>query len=171
MRVAVITISDRSARGEREDISGGVLQEIVRAQGWEVALYEVISDDQPGITARLKEICDQQSADLVLTTGGTGFAPRDMAPEATLAVVERQAPGLAEAMRAVSLRKTPHAMLSRAVAGIRRRTLIINLPGSPRAAEENLRVVLPALAHAVELLQDSPRGEEGHRWNAPNPQI
>lgn len=162
IRVAVLTISDRSARGERADRSGPALVEVVQARGWQMTRYEVIPDELYLIRDTLIEYCDRDLSDIVLTTGGTGFAPRDVTPEATLAAVERSAPGLAEAMRQESLRVTPHAMLSRGVAGIRGRTLVINLPGSPRAAVENLNVVLPVLEHAVELLRDDPHAEQGH---------
>lgn len=164
MRVAVLTISDRSARGEREDLSGPVLKRYAEGQGWEVILQGLVSDERREIEAVLVEWVDSGEVDLILTTGGTGFSERDLAPEATQSVVERLAPGLAEAMRAASLKKTPHAMLSRAVAGIREKTLIVNLPGSPRAARENLEVIAPALPHAVEVLQGRPQAEEGHRW-------
>jgi len=162
MRVAVLTISDRAARGEREDLSGPRLQEMIRARGWEVAAVGLVSDEPDEIAAHLKVWADQDMADVVLTTGGTGFSPRDQTPEATRSILDRLAPGLAEAMRAASLRKTPHAMLSRGVAGIRARTLIVNLPGSPRAAAENLEVILPVLPHAVALLRESPDAEQGH---------
>ncbi len=169
MRVGILTVSDRSARGEREDRSGPALEALVTAQGWQVARRAVVSDDQERVEATLREWADSGDMDLILTTGGTGFAARDRTPEATLAVVDRLAPGLPEAMRAASLRVTPHAMLSRAVAGIRGRTLIVNLPGSPRAATENLEVILPALPHAVDLLQETPDSEAGHRWQPPHP--
>jgi molybdenum cofactor synthesis domain-containing protein len=122
----------------------------------------VVPDDSPSIQATLMDWADQARLDLILTTGGTGFAPRDVTPEATRAVIEREAPGLAEAMRAASLAKTPHAMLSRAVCGIRGRTLVINLPGSPKAARENLETILPAIPHAIALLRESPDSERGH---------
>jgi molybdenum cofactor synthesis domain-containing protein len=163
MRVAVLTISDRSSRGEREDKSGPVLIELIRKKGWEVVLTSIVSDDQGLIEDILLEWSDSNSVDVILTTGGTGFAPRDRAPEATLAVVDRLTPGLAEAMRSASMGKTPHAMLSRAVAGIRGSNLIVNLPGSPKAARENLEVILPALPHAVQLLTDDPDAETGHQ--------
>jgi molybdenum cofactor synthesis domain-containing protein len=137
-------------------------------EGWHLVHQEVISDDLEDIQRVLSEWADSDQMDLILTTGGTGFAPRDQAPEATRAVVERLAPGLAEAMRIASLRITPHAMLSRAVAGIRGKTLIINLPGSPRAAEENLAVILPALPHAIKLMKDDPAAEAGHRPAKPD---
>ncbi len=162
MRVGILTISDRAARGEYEDRSGPLLREVIESQGWEVNRFDVVSDDQVQIEEHLKRWADSGEIDLILTSGGTGFSPRDCAPEATRAVVERLAPGLVEAMRAASLKATPHAMLSRAVAGIRRNTLIVNLPGSPRAVEENLAVILPALPHGVDLLKDHPSAEAGH---------
>lgn len=162
MRVGVLTISDRSSRGEREDRSGPLLKELIENQGWRVVRFDVVSDDQQDIEALLQVWADSGEVDLILTTGGTGFSSRDRAPEATLAIVERLAPGLVEAMRAASLKVTPHAMLSRAVAGIRGRTLIVNLPGSPRAVVENLEVILPALPHAIDLLREEPGAEAGH---------
>ena len=158
-----MTVSDRSARGERLDGSGPVLVELLERQGWFVMATRIVPDDLEIIQQALLHWCDQGNIDLILTTGGTGFAPRDVTPEATLAVIQRAAPGLAEAMRLASLQVTPHAMLSRAVAGIRHRTLIVNLPGSPKAAAENLNTILPVLPHAIELLQDSPTSEQGHR--------
>jgi molybdenum cofactor synthesis domain-containing protein len=163
MRVAVLTISDRSSRGEREDLSGPVLIDIVRQKAWKVINSSIVSDDQNEIEGILREWADSEDVDLILTTGGTGFAPRDRAPEATKAIIDRLAPGLSEAMRSASIKKTPHAMLSRAISGIRGRTLIVNLPGSPRAARENLEVILAALPHAVQLLSDDPGAERGHQ--------
>ena len=162
MRVGVLTISDRSSRGEREDRSGPLLKELIENQGWRVVRFDVVSDDQQEIEALLLAWADSSEVDLILTTGGTGFSSRDRAPEATLAIVERLAPGLVEAMRAASLKLTPHAMLSRAVAGIRGQTLVVNLPGSPRAVVENLEVILPALPHATDLLREDPGAEAGH---------
>lgn len=162
IRVAVLTISDRSARGERPDLSGPALSALIQGQGWQLTQYGVIPDEFEIIRDTLVEYCDRDLADILLTTGGTGFAPRDVTPEATLAAMEKNAPGLAEAMRLESLKVTPHAMLSRAAAGIRGRTLVINLPGSPKAAVENLAVIIPVLSHAVELLRDSPNAEQGH---------
>jgi molybdopterin adenylyltransferase len=162
IRCAVLTISDRSSRGERPDASGPALTHRCLDIGWQITATRIVPDELSLIQAVLTDWADQDTADLILTTGGTGFAPRDMTPEATQAVVQRLAPGIAEAMRAESLRKTPHAMLSRGIAGIRKRTLIINLPGSPKAALENLEVVIPVLAHAVELLHDSTTSESGH---------
>lgn len=162
IRVAILTVSDRSSRGERPDASGPALAGAVQAQGWQLIETAVVADNQAAIQERLVAWCDQGGIDIILTTGGTGFSPRDVTPEATQAVIQRAAPGLAEAMRQASLSVTPHAMLSRAVCGIRGRTLIINLPGSPKAAVENLATVLPVLPHAVELLQEAPSAEAGH---------
>lgn len=163
LRIAILTVSDRSARGERPDASGPALAEAVQAQGWQVTHQAVLPDELAGLREQLIKWADAGDCDIILTTGGTGFSPRDITPEATLAVIERQAPGLAEAMRLASLQTTPHAMLSRAVAGIRKRTLILNLPGSPKGALENLQVVLPVLPHAVQLLGEDPRAEAGHQ--------
>jgi molybdopterin adenylyltransferase len=162
LRVAILTVSDRSYRGDRPDASGPSLAKETADLGWQVSKTGLVPDEQGMIQTILIEWCDSGIADVILTTGGTGFAPRDVTPEATLAIVERQAPGLAEAMRLESLKITPHAMLSRSAAGIRKHTIIINLPGSPKAAMENLRVIAPVLPHAVELLQDNPQAESGH---------
>ena len=162
LRVGVLTVSDRSARGERPDASGPALVEAIAAQGWSVSRVGILPDNFSMVREALAVWADSHELDVILTTGGTGFSPRDVTPEATLAVIERAAPGLGEAMRAASLIVTPHAMLSRATAGIRGRTLIVNLPGSPRAALENLQVILPVLPHAVQLLAEDPRAEEGH---------
>lgn len=162
LRIGILTVSDRSARGERPDLSGPAIKEEVVAQGWNVSKQAIIPDDLSILKSTLAAWADSEELDVLLTTGGTGFSPRDVTPEATNSVVDRLAPGLAEVMRASSIKVTPHAMLSRAIAGIRGRTLIINLPGSPRAAVENLKVVLPVLNHAVELLSDDPRAEAGH---------
>jgi len=165
MRVGIITISDRSSRGEREDLSGPALVKRISTAGHQVIATAIIPDDFNQIKTILVEWCDSGNFDLILTTGGTGFAPRDVTPEATLAILEKTAPGIAEAMRAQSLKITPHAMLSRQQAGIRKRTLVINLPGSPKGAVENLEVILPVLPHAVELLQESPSAEKGHSYS------
>jgi molybdopterin adenylyltransferase len=158
IHVGILTISDRGSRGEYRDLSGPAICALVTERlGAAVDRQAVVPDERPLIAGTLCAWADEAALDLVLTTGGTGFAPRDVTPEATRDVVEREAPGLAEAMRAASLRVTPHAMLSRAVAGIRGRTLIVNLPGSPKAVRENLETILPALPHAIELLQ----GEKG----------
>jgi len=163
MRFGILTISDRSSRGERPDASGPALQESVTAQGWQVLRQQVIPDDFTAIRQSLVDWSESGDLDVILTTGGTGFSPRDVTPEATQAVIERPTPGIAEAMRSASLQVTPHAMLSRATAGIRRRTLIVNLPGSPKGALENLRVILPVLPHAVALLAEDPGAEAGHQ--------
>ena len=162
LRFAVITVSDRSARGERPDASGPALIEVIKQQGWEARRQGVLPDDLSILRELLVSWSDRDDVDVILTTGGTGFSPRDITPEATRAVIEREAPGLAEAMRVASAAKSPHAMLSRAVAGIRGRILIINLPGSPRAAVENFQVVMPVLEHAVMLLREDPDAEKGH---------
>jgi molybdenum cofactor synthesis domain-containing protein len=156
LRTAIITLSDKGAKGEREDESGAAIREMVASIGAEVRHYAVLPDDRPRIAAELARLADSGAIDLILTTGGTGVAPRDVTPEATREVIDRELPGMAEAMRAESCKKTPHAMISRAVAGIRKQTLIVNLPGSPRAVRENLSVVLPALRHAVEKVQGDP---------------
>jgi molybdopterin adenylyltransferase len=162
LRIGILTSSDRSSRGERPDLSGPVLRELVSNQGWMVARMAVVPDDLEVLTETISTWADSGEMDIILTTGGTGFSPRDVTPEATSLVIDRQAPGLAEAMRLESRKTTPHAMLSRAVSGIRGRALIINLPGSPKAAVENLEVILPVLAHAVELLKEDPEAEKHH---------
>lgn len=149
----VLTLSDKGARGEREDTSGRMLCELLQGEGYVLAEYELIPDQQELIISRLVDWADNRSIDLILTTGGTGVAPTDVTPEATLRVIDRQIPGIAEAMRAASLRVTVNAVLSRGIAGIRGRSLIINLPGSKKAAQENIEVVLPALQHALYKLQ------------------
>jgi len=151
-RVAVITLSDKGAKGEREDKSGPVICEMVKEAGYEVVSTLLLNDDRKGLADALTDICDNHKADLILTTGGTGFSQRDNAPEATMDVVERNVPGIAEAMRVNSLRYTPRRMLSRAASGIRKYTLIVNLPGSPKAVRENLEYILPVLDHGIAIL-------------------
>jgi len=164
IRIGILTVSDRGYRGEYEDRSGPAIRNLAVKRLHAVVDREaLVPDERAMIATTLTEWCDGDGLDLVLTTGGTGFAPRDVTPEATRDVIERDAPGLAEAMRAASLRVTPHAMLSRAIAGIRGRTLIINLPGSPKAASENLEAILPVLPHAVELLTGLPGAEQHHQ--------
>jgi molybdenum cofactor synthesis domain-containing protein len=155
IRAAILTLSDKGAKGEREDESGKIIGELISSLAC-VKHYAVLPDEKNEISGALIRLCDSGMIDLVLTTGGTGVAPRDMTPEATLAVIDRELPGMAEAMRAASLKKTPHAMISRAVAGIRKQTLIVNLPGSPKAVRENLAVILPALSHAIEKIKGDP---------------
>jgi molybdopterin adenylyltransferase len=156
-RVGLLTCSDKGARGERPDTSAEAIKNLLPGEIYRLERYAIVPDEQEAIVSQLVDWCDREGLDLILTTGGTGLTPRDVAPESTLAVLERLIPGLAEAMRAASLAKTPHAMLSRGVAGVRGHTLIINLPGSPKAVRENLEVVLPALPHALEKIQGSPR--------------
>jgi molybdopterin adenylyltransferase len=162
IRFGILIVSDRSARGERPDLSGPALVELVTAQGWKVERTAILPDEISDLRATLSAWADEGGLDVILTTGGTGFTRRDVTPEATRLVIEREAPGLAEAMRFESLKSTPHAMLSRALAGIRGNVLIINLPGSPRGAVENFQVVIPVLPHAVELLHDHPDSERHH---------
>ena len=162
--VSILTISDRASRKERPDISGPAIMAIVEENGWEVARTAIIPDEFDQIVQILSEWCDPGINDIILTTGGTGFAPRDVTPEATQAVIQKTTPGIAELMRLESLKITPHAMLSRGTAGIRNKTLIINLPGSPKAACENLRTVLPILPHAVELLHSASTAEARHQF-------
>ncbi|RJE48929.1 MULTISPECIES: MogA/MoaB family molybdenum cofactor biosynthesis protein [unclassified Dehalobacter] len=151
--VGVITASDKGSRGEREDLSGQVIKNMVEEIGWEVKILEIVPDEQKIIEAKLIEYADERKVDVIFTTGGTGFSPRDVTPEATLAVVERLTPGIPEAMRLESLKVTSRAMLSRAAAGIRGKTVIINLPGSPKGVKECLAVVLQSLEHGIEILK------------------
>jgi molybdopterin adenylyltransferase len=162
IRFGILTVSDRSASGDRIDLSGPALADLIRAENWSVIEQAILPDDESAIRAKLADWADNGKFDVILTTGGTGFALRDVTPEATRAVIQRDAPGLAETMRFESLKKTPHAMLSRAVAGIRGRTLIVNLPGSPKGALENLQTIVPVLPHAVQLLKDDPASESSH---------
>ncbi|PLX76584.1 MAG: molybdenum cofactor biosynthesis protein [Desulfuromonas sp.] len=150
-RIGILTLSDKGSIGERVDTSGAAIRELVEPIG-DVIEYQVLPDEQAQISEFLCQWSDLQ-LDLILTTGGTGFAPRDVTPEATRIVIERQAPGLSEAMRAAGMEKTPHAMLSRGISGIRGQTLIVNLPGSERAARESLEAILPALPHALKTLR------------------
>ncbi|MCI8401748.1 MAG: MogA/MoaB family molybdenum cofactor biosynthesis protein [Lachnospiraceae bacterium] len=152
MRAAVITSSDSGYAGEREDKSGPVIRDILTENGYEVACMILLPDDRELLSKEMARIADEGEADLILTTGGTGFSARDCMPEATLAVTERQVPGIPEAMRAYSMRFTERAMLTRAAAGIRKSTLIVNLPGSPKAVRECLEYIIPQLEHGLEIL-------------------
>ncbi len=156
IKVGILTVSTSGARGTRADTSGDAIRELVATIGGQVDAYEIIPDDRSLIAATLRAWADERGLDLVVTTGGTGISPTDVTPEATRDVLEKELPGLGEAMRQVSLAKTPRAILSRAIAGTRGRTLIVNLPGSPKGVRECLDVVLPVLPHAVEILQDRP---------------
>lgn len=163
MKIGILTISDRGARGEYEDRSGPLIAQILAANSpWQISHRAVIPDEFEVIVQTLKQWCDE-GVNLLLTTGGTGFAPRDITPEATKQVIERETPGIVEALRMESLKITRHAMLSRAVAGIRGQTLIINMPGNPKAVKENLDVLLPVLPHALTLLMGGTGSESQHR--------
>jgi len=156
MRAAILTLSDKGARGEREDLSGPALSGWLIQKGVVVECISLIADDFEQIVSTLEKWTDSLAPDLILTTGGTGVSPRDITPEATGKVIDRELPGFAERMRQDSLKKTPHAIISRAIAGIRQRTLIINLPGSPKGAIENLEAVWPAIPHAIAKIQGDP---------------
>jgi molybdopterin adenylyltransferase len=162
LRAAVLTASDRVAAGERDDAGGDRLAALLAETGWEVAARRLVPDEAPAISSALVELADA-GIPLVLTTGGTGLTPRDVTPDATRAVADREVPGIAEALRAAGLGETPHAMLSRATAAVRGRTLIVNLPGSPRGAESGLRTLAPVLEHAVRLVAGGPVADADHR--------
>jgi molybdopterin adenylyltransferase len=153
INIGILTISDKGSRGQRQDKSGEVIRNIVSQVNSVIARYEIVPDEIDIIATKLADWADSGEVDVILTTGGTGLARRDVTPEATLSVIDKEVPGFAEAMRARSLEKTPMAVLSRAVAGLRGRCLIINLPGSPKAVQECLEVVLPAVPHAVEIIK------------------
>ena len=153
MKAAILTLSDKGSRGERADLSGPALVSWLTERGVEIASTEIIADEADLISAKLAQWADGGKFDLILTTGGTGVSPRDVAPEATIRVLDRVIPGFGEAMRAASLTKTPQAMISRAVSGVRKQALIVNLPGSPRGAIENLEAVWPAIPHAINKIQ------------------
>jgi molybdenum cofactor synthesis domain-containing protein len=153
LNIGILTISDKGSQGKREDISGPVIREVVSQIESTVVKYKIVPDDPEDIAGTLLDWADPGEVDVIFTTGGTGLAKRDMTPEATLAVIDREVPGIAEVMRAKSLEKTPMAMLSRAVSGVRKDCLIINLPGSPKAVRECLEVILPAIPHAMEIIK------------------
>ena len=157
-RVAIITSSDTGYRGEREDLSGPAIREIVEKNGYKVVSMDILPDDRAILSKKMAEIADNNTAELILTTGGTGFSPRDIMPEATEDISERRVPGIPEAMRAYSMTITKRAMLSRATAGIRKKTLIVNLPGSPKAVKESLEYIIDPLAHGIEIMT----GEAGN---------
>ena len=156
-RAAIITASDSGYRGEREDLSGPAIKEILEREGYEVISMDILPDDQVMLAGKLQEIADSEKAELILTTGGTGFSERDVTPEATEEVIERKVPGIPEAIRAYSMTITKRAMLSRATAGIRGKTLIVTLPGSPKAVRESLEYIIDALAHGLEILSGEAR--------------
>ncbi len=153
IKVSILTISDKGAQGERDDTSGITVQDLLKGLPSEVINYEIIPDERNMIKEALVRCADVLHSDLILTTGGTGLSPRDLTPDATQEVIEKEVPGFPEAMRAEGLKKTPHAMISRAICGIRKQTLIVNLPGSPKAVRECLNAILPALPHAISKLK------------------
>jgi molybdenum cofactor synthesis domain-containing protein len=174
MRIAVLTVSDAGSRGERADTSGDAAESWAALNGHQVVARAIVPDDTVRIVQHLLEWCDGDAADLVLTTGGTGLSPTDRTPEATRAVLEREAEGIAERMRAVELERFPRAALSRAVAGVRHRTLIVNLPGSTKGVTDSLAALEPIVQHAVDILRGtqtdhSPGGSLGTRSQLPNP--
>jgi molybdopterin adenylyltransferase len=152
LKIAVLTISDKGSKGQREDISGPTLREGALKMNGTIVKYEIVPDEKEIIAAKLCEWSDSGMIDVILTTGGTGLSARDVTPEATLSIIDREIPGIAEAMRAESLKKTPMAMLSRAVAGQRSKCVIVNMPGSPKACRECLDVIIPAIPHAIEII-------------------
>jgi molybdenum cofactor synthesis domain-containing protein len=155
-RAAILTLSDRGARGDREDTSGKILHQMLEKLPARVAVYEILPDEQREIEEKLKSLSDNGAIDLVVTTGGTGVSPRDVTPDATLRVIDREIPGMAEAMRSEGYKKTPRAMISRGVVGTRKETLIINLPGSPKGVRESFDVLLPILSHVLEKIKGDP---------------
>ncbi len=153
IKVAILTLSDKGSKGQRNDTSGPAIEKLVKKIGAQAVSYDILPDEKALIKKKLISLC--KKADLILTTGGTGVSPRDVTPDATKEVIQYEIPGIAEAMRAASLKKTPYAMISRAVAGVRGQTLIINLPGSTKAVKENLEAILPVLSHAIEKIKGS----------------
>jgi len=157
MRVYILTLSDKGYAGEREDKSGELLKDIVKSKDWQIIGYEILPDEKELISKKLVELCDQEKADLILTTGGTGVSPRDVTPDATIPIIEKRLTGFEIAMMIEGLKSTPMAAISRAVVGTRKKTLIINLPGNPKAAFENLSAIMKAIPHAIEKLQGDTR--------------
>ena len=155
LRVAIITVSDKGHRGEREDRSGKYVMQYFKEKGWEIADYEIVPDEKDMISKKLKSISDNEKADLILTTGGTGFSPRDVTPEATDGVIEKKVPGFSEIIRIGGQKKTPRAILSRGVSGIRKKTLIINLPGSIKGVKDSLELIYRPLPHGIDILTGS----------------
>jgi molybdenum cofactor synthesis domain-containing protein len=152
-RVGIITASDKGSTGERQDISGARIRTIVEEHGYEVSFYQILPDEKEILQEMMRQLCDENTVDLLLTTGGTGFSMRDVTPEATTEIAERMVPGIAEAIRAYSMTITKRAMLSRGVAAIRKSTLIINLPGSPKAVEESLTYIIEEIKHGLQILK------------------
>lgn len=159
---SVLTISDRRSKENLEDLSGKKIIDMIEAIGFNLVNYDLVADEEDIIFQRLDSWCKEDKSDLILTTGGTGFSPRDVTPEATLRVIEKSCPGIVEAMRQKSMEKTPYAMLSRQVAGICKKSLIINLPGSVKAVEENLEVIIPVLEHAIDIIRGDKEKSENH---------
>lgn len=157
IRAGIVTVSDRGAMGRREDVSGKVAEEVLRGAGIEVLMRELVPDEVERIQEVLLRGCEELGLDLIVTTGGTGVSPRDVTPEATRGLIEKELPGFSEAMRMEGFKRTPHAIISRGICGVRGKTLIVNLPGSPKAVKEGLEVILPAIPHTLEKV----RGEEG----------
>lgn len=165
IKTAILTISTRGARGEQEDTSGETIKEMIRQIEGEVVDYQIIPDDHGEIVSELQRLVHNIGAELILTTGGTGLSPNDVTPEATLKVIERRLPGFEEAMRMTGFRKTPHALLSRAVVGTVAATLIINLPGSPKGVRENLEAVLAAIPHGLKILRGGKVADDDHKFD------
>ena len=162
VKVGILTVSDRSSSGDRPDVSGPALKKIVENQGWTIDAYTIVPDEISRIKNILQEWVDIKKLNLILTTGGTGFSTRDVTPEATLQVITKETPGLSEAIRFEGMKSNLHAILSRGISGISKQTLIVNLPGNPKAAAESFEVIIPVLPHAFQLLQNNPDSEQGH---------